>query len=116
MSESYEREKLGNAVSALVSSAPIQKRLEHAWTAMHTLKNHGFTNPERQAEFERIYDRLTADTSDSRRGHVPTTTAGLSDEEAEEIAHKIVSLNTMLNWGRIWSLEDELREAKASSK
>ena len=116
MSESYEREKLAYAVSALASSAPIQKRLEHAWMAMHTLKNHGFTNPERQAEYESIYDRLTADKSDSHAGHVPTTTARLSDEEAEEIARDIVSLNAMLNWGRIWALEDEIRELKLRSK
>ena len=65
MSESYEREKLANAVSALVSSGPIQKRLEYAWMAMHTLHNHGFTDPEREAEYRSIYDRLTADKSDA---------------------------------------------------
>jgi len=116
MSESYEREKLASAVSALASGAPIQKRLEYAWMAMHTLKNHGFTNPERQAEYESIYDRLTADKSDPQRGHVPTTTAQLSDEEAQEIARDIVDLNTSLNRNRIWALEDEIRQLKTERK
>ena len=113
MSESYEREKLANAVHALASAAPIQKRLEHAWLAMHTLKNHGFTNADRQAEYESIYDRLTADKSDSHEGHVPTTCAGLTDEEAEAIASDIVELNTALNWNRVYALEDEIRDLKA---
>lgn len=38
MSEDYEREKLGLAVDVLAASAaPIQKRLEYAWMAFHTL-------------------------------------------------------------------------------
>jgi hypothetical protein len=113
VSESYEREKLANAVSALVSAAPIQKRLEWAWTAMHTLKNHGFTNADRQAEYESIYNRLTADKSNGHAGHVPTTTSRLSDADAEAIANDIVSLNTALNWNRVYELEDEIRDLKA---
>src|ERR1700694_2752156 len=113
MSEDYEREKLANAVHALVSAAPIQKRLEDAWAAMHTLKNHGFTNVDRQAEYENIYERLTADKSDPHAGHVPTTCARLSDEQAEVIARDIVDLNTALNWNRVYALEDEVRDLKA---
>lgn len=113
MSEDYEREKLANAVHALASAAPIQKRLEYAWTAMHTLKNHGFTNADRQAEYESIYERLTADKSDPHAGHVPTTCARLSDEQAEAIARDIVDLNTALNWNRVYALEDEIRDLKA---
>lgn len=116
MSEDYEREKLANAVHALASAAPIQKRLEYAWTAMHTLKNHGFTDPDRQAEYESIYERLTADKSDAHAGHVPTTCAGLTDEAAEEIARDIVNLNTALNWNRVYALQDQIRDLKAGVK
>lgn len=113
MAEDYEREKLGNAVYALaVSAEPIQKRLEYAFTAMHTMINHGFTDPEREAEFAEIIDRLTADKSDEDEGYVPTTCARLSDEEAGEIARAIVDLNTRLHHNRIYALDDEIRDLK----
>lgn len=113
MSEDYEREKLGNAVDALAASAaPIQKRLEYAFTAFHTLMAHGFTDSERAAEFKVITDRLTADKSDNEAGHVPTTTARLTDDEAVEIAQLIVDLNARLNMNRIWHLQDELDALK----
>lgn len=113
MSEDYEREKLGNAVDALAASAaPIQKRLEYAWTAMHTMISHGFTDPEREAEFADINARLTADKSDEHKGYVPTTCARLSDDEAVEIAQAIVDLNTRLHHNRIYALEDEIRDLK----
>ena len=91
MSESYEREKLGAAVDALASSAaPIQKRLEYAWMAMHTLNSHGITDSSRAGEYSEICERLTADKSDEKTGYVPTTCANLSDNEAAEIARAIV--------------------------
>lgn len=109
MSEDYEREKLGAAVDSLAASAaPIQKRLEYAWTAMHTLIAHGLSDPERAAEFAAINERLTADKSDEHAGYVATTCSKLSDDEAVEIAQQIVELNSRLNYNRIWSLEDQL--------
>lgn len=114
MSETYEREKLGNAVRVLATStAPIQKRLEHAWTAMHTLIAHGFVDKDRAAEFAEINARLTADKSDEDAGHVPTTCARLSDDEAREIADAIVDLDARLNQARIWQLENELAALKS---
>lgn len=113
MSEDYEREKLGNAVDALAASAaPIQKRLEYAWTAMHTLIGHGLTDPERQAEFNEINEKLTADKSDEHAGYVATTCSKLSDDAATEIAQAIVDLNARLNMNRIWALEDEIDKLK----
>lgn len=113
MSESYEREKLGAAVDALATSAaPIQKRLEYAWMACHTLIAHGFTDEERAREFASINARLTADKSDEHAGHVTTTCSRLSDEEAAEIAQAIVNLNVRLNDSRIWQLEDQLDSLK----
>lgn len=109
MSEDYEREKLGKAVDALAASAaPIQKRLQYAWEAMHTLIAHGFTDPERAAEFNVINNRLTSDKSDERAGYVPTTCAKLSDDDAVDIARSIVDLHERLNYNRIWQLEDEI--------
>lgn len=113
MSEDYEREKLGNAVNALAASAaPIQKRLEYAWSAMHTLIGHGLTDPERQAEFDEINQKLTADKSDQNAGYVPTTCSKLSDDDAVEIAQAIVELNASLNMNRIWALEDDIDKLK----
>jgi hypothetical protein len=113
MAESYEREKLGNAVNALATSAaPIQKRLEYAWLAMHTMINHGFTDPERQAEFAEINERLRPDKSDPHAGDVPTTCARLSEDEATKIAQAIVDLNTRLHHDRIYALEDEIRDLR----
>lgn len=106
MAEDYEREKLANAVSSLVSARPIQERLVYAFTSMHTLKAHGFTNEDRQAEYEGIYSRLTA------KGNVEETCSALTDEEAEEIANDIVSLNTQLNWNRVYELQDEIDRLK----
>ncbi len=113
MSEDYEREKLGNAVDALAASAaPIQKRLEYAWMAMHTLVGHRLTNPKRQAEFDEINEKLTADKSDAHAGFVLTTCSKLSDDVAVEIARAIVDLNARLNMNRIWDLEDEVERLK----
>lgn len=110
MAESYEREKLSAAVNCLAASAaPIQKRIEYAWMAMHTLKNHGFTNQDRASDYEEIYERLTADKSDAQAGHVPTTCSRLSDDEAAEIAQMIVDLNSRLHMDRMYQLEDQLR-------
>lgn len=114
MSESYEREKLGAAVDALATSAkPIQKRLEYAWIAMHTLVNHGLSNPERQRAFTAIHERLTADNSDPHAGHVPTTTARLSNDQATSIASAIVELDAMLNHDRIMALENEIHALRS---
>lgn len=116
MSADYEREKLGNAVDALGSSAqPIQKRLEYPWLAMHTLEVHGMINPERKAAYDSICERLTADKSDEHAGHVPTTTSRLSDDEAEAIARDIVGLHSAICHDRIYELEDELRDLKAAT-
>lgn len=113
MAESYEREKLGNAVDALAASAaPIQKRLYYAWLAMHSLTMHGLSNRERQNEFNAIVERLSADKSDETEGYVPATLAKLSDDEAVELAQAIVDLNGQLNSDRIWSLEDEIDAMK----
>ena len=113
MGREYEREKLGAAVHALAASAqPIQKRLEYAWTAMHTLIHHGLSDPERQAAFSSINDRLTADKSNPEAGHMPTTCAGLTDDEASQIATDIVELEAMLSLDRIFELEERLRAQK----
>lgn len=113
MSEDYEREKLGNAVNALAASAaPIQKRLEYAWEAMHTLIVHRLTDPERQAEFNEINEKLTADKSNEHAGFVSTTCSNLSDDAAAQIAQAIVDLNARLNNSRIWALEDEVEKLK----
>lgn len=113
MSDDYAREKLGNAVDALAASAaPIQNRLEYAWMAMHTMNVHGFSDPQRQSEFDEINDKLTTDKSDEHAGYVPTTCAKLSDDAAVEIAQAIVNLNARLNMDRIWQLEEELAKLK----
>lgn len=113
MAEAYEREKLGNAVSVLASSAaPIQKRLEYAWTAMHTLIGHGLTDPECDAEFKSINARLTADKSDEHKGYVATTCEKLTDDEASEIAKAIVDLNARLSFDRIWALGEKIDKLK----
>lgn len=114
MSADYEREKLGNAVDVLATSAlPIQKRLEYAFTAMHTLRHHGLSGSERQEAFDSIYKQLTVDKSDEKAGHVPTTTARLSDNDASKLASEIVDLNSMLQLDRVWELEEEIGRFKA---
>jgi len=114
MAEDYEREKLANAVGALATAAPIQRRLQNAYLAMHTMNTHGFVDPERQAEYDEIHALLTADKTSRGDGYVEATTSRLSDEEAEAIAQKIVNLNTALNWHRVWQLQDEIRSLKAN--
>jgi len=114
MDTAYEREKLGNAVSALAAGAEsIQKRLEHAYMAMHTLAMKPLVNPERNKAFGSIHERLTADKSDSTAGYLATTTARLSDDDASAIARDIVELYNGVCHDRIYALEDELRAAKA---
>jgi len=115
MSADYELEKLGNAVDALASSAkPIQKRLEYAWMAMHTLMLEPMATAERNEAFLSIMERLTADKSNSGSGYVATTTARLNDDEASAIAREIVALYSGVCHDRIYELEDELRALKAA--
>ena len=117
MSAAYEREKLGNAIRVLSASAePIQKRLEYAWLAMHTLTMQPLVDPERNKALQSIHERLTADKSDSRAGHVATTTARLSDDDALAIARDIVDLYSGICHARIYKLEDELQAAKAARR
>jgi|GEM_PF-3032472 len=117
MDTPHEREKLGNAVGALAASTePIQKRLEHAWTAMHTLTLEPLVDPERNEACRSIYERLTADKSDIRAGYLLTTTARLSDDDASAIARDIVELYNGVCHDRIYKLEDELRAAKAARR
>jgi hypothetical protein len=112
LSEDYERQKMELAVDALATSAaPIQRRLEHAWTAFHTLIGHGFTKPEHAAEFARINELLTADQSDETAGHVATTCRKLSDDDASKIASAIFELNARLHQEHIWDLEDQIKAA-----
>lgn len=113
MSLDYEYSKTGMAVSALAASAePIQKRLYYAWDAMHTLIGHGIKDPERQAAYTSICDRLSSHPADGDEGTVMATTSRLSDEEAEGLAREIADLHTGLMHDRIYALEDELRDLK----
>ena len=97
MSAGYQREKLATAVGVLATSAePIQKRLEYAFTAMHTLQSHPFEIAERQDAWDSIYSRMTADKSDGGKGYVPTTLGKLTDDQASAIASDIVELNEMI--------------------
>ena len=110
MGADYEREKLGDAVAVLAASpSPIQKRLERAWMAMHPLKLQPLGDPERNAAFLSIHERLSADKSDGPTGHVPTTTARLSDDDASAIARDIAELYSSICHDRIYELENELR-------
>ena len=110
MKHSYHREKVGAAIHCLAGSAlPIQKRLEYAWTAMHTLTNHKFADPELQEKFDDIYERLTADKTDAQEGYVPKTTRNLSDDDAAAIADLIVDLDRALDWDLRGKLMDEVK-------
>jgi hypothetical protein len=98
MSVSYIREKLGAAVNTMAtSSASIQKRLEWAAIAAHTISNR-----ETQKDFptEELRERWAAwwgsITSKPPRhadeGSIVATISQLSDDEAEKVAEELFNI------------------------
>jgi hypothetical protein len=83
--DSYIREKLNAAVDTLATSAaPIQRRLQSAGiSALGSLVPTDFSEPEERELFDRI--AITKQRAPGP-GHIPASTAAMSDEIAEDVA------------------------------
>lgn len=95
----YDMQKLDEAVSILAGHGTLHDRLQHALMPLSVLHiGGGMRNTKRAAQLDDIHSRLT-------KGKV----RDLSDDEAREIAKKIVDLHNG-NWhDAVWALEDEAR-------
>ena len=96
MSESYNREKLWQAVDLVAAGdSPLRKRLQHAGEILIRLSPEDFDgHPAARATFTAIYDTIsTADETESV-GRLEATTSQLSDSQAKALAWQIVDLYT----------------------
>lgn len=95
----YDMQKLDEAVGTLTGHGTLQERLRDALIPLSVLHmGGGMHNKKRAGQLDEIYTRLSG-------GKV----LDLSDDEAREIARKIVELHSG-NWhDAVWALEDEMR-------
>jgi hypothetical protein len=97
---SYAREKFWIAVHCLAtSSSSIQARLERAAAgSLGRLKSEDL--PEGlQTEFAGLWRDLTKKKACGDEGTIAATTRQLSDEEAEQVARRVMSMYTRLIGG-----------------
>lgn len=89
------RERLWKAVGCLAASAdPIQQRLEGAGLELVPLQPRNFRNDETRKEFSEIMRALTSVEGSGEEGAIRVTTAAMSDEDAEQVAGRIVGLDS----------------------
>ena len=87
------QQRLSQAVEALAIGAdPIQQRLYWAAEYLVPLRRDDFAASERE-EFVSIMDALTAVDPTGDEGSLRATTAALNDEDAVDIARRIVALD-----------------------
>jgi hypothetical protein len=94
----YDMQKLDEAVGTLAGHGTLRDRLQDALIPLGVLHMGGMLNKKRAAQLDEIHRRLTA-------GKI----SDLSDDDAREIARKIVELHSG-NWhDAVWALEDEAK-------
>jgi hypothetical protein len=94
-------EKLSQAVHSLaVGRGDIQDRLVAAALAMQALEPDDFTEEDGRAEFEAIWSALTADAGVADEDSIAATTNDLDDDQAVELAERIVALEARLSHSR----------------
>jgi hypothetical protein len=93
----YTRQKLSEAVGALIGADTLQKRLASAGQYLIFVHEPAFPDdPEWDARFRRVKARLTQQEGPNGRLEV-TTWWALTDEAANEIAKEILFLYEMTN-------------------
>jgi len=95
----YDMQKLDEAVSILAGHGTLQQRLQDALIPLSVLHmGGGMRNTKRASQLDEIHSRLTKER-----------VSDLSDDQARDIAKKIVELHSG-NWhDAVWGLEDEVR-------
>lgn len=88
----YVWEKFSTAVYSLAGNGPLQDRLRSAYLSFHPIRIADFDDdPEMQADYREIMDRLTARPEGyPGEGKVPSTLRQMSDDEADELASLII--------------------------
>ncbi|MCA6110467.1 hypothetical protein [Bradyrhizobium cenepequi] len=88
----YVLEKFSTAIYSLAGNGPMQERLHSAYLSFHPVRISDFDDdPEMQADYREIMDRLTARAEGHPgEGKVPSTLRQMSDDEANQIADLII--------------------------
>ena len=94
----YAAEKFWSAIGSLAGNGPIKQRLESAFLHFHPIKPDDFANAETRKDYEDLMRRLTV-VKDDAKGHVPSTIAAMTEEQAENVTGLIVSLCHSIEWG-----------------
>jgi hypothetical protein len=93
MSITYAHEKLTQAIYGLATGAGrIQERLHQAYMAMHTLKRDDLPDGNMRRKLAGVMDDLTYQPAKGHEGQITATLAITNDEDAREIARRIVDL------------------------
>lgn len=99
MSETYVREKLGQAVYALATSPGlIQGRVEAAILALHTLDADDFDDAKARAIFTGLMDTATAREATADEGTIRATIWRMSEVQALALAEQIMELDSYYRW------------------
>ncbi len=92
----YALEKLDVAVRELtIGTDRIQPRLFSAYLSFHTLRAADLPE-ELQVDFQLVHDELTSQKALGDEGRVQATLAKMNDEQASQIAGRIVDLASRL--------------------
>ncbi|SDG45597.1 hypothetical protein SAMN05216338_1001370 [Bradyrhizobium sp. Rc2d] len=88
----YVWEKFSTAIYSLAGNGPMRERLRSAYLSFHPVRIADFDDdPEMQADYREIMDRLTAWSEGyPGEGKVPSTLRQMNDEEADEVADLII--------------------------
>jgi hypothetical protein len=94
----YAAEKFGTAIYSLIGTGSHQKRLHSAYSSFHVLRPDDFQSyPDLKDLYEEIMRRLTVVRDQPKEiGYVPATLAQMNDQEAAEIATKILDMYIMI--------------------
>jgi hypothetical protein len=96
---SYAREKFWTAIHGLATgSSRIQARLESAALCLHTLRPEDLPGT-LSTDFANLWRDLTKVKAHGDEGTIAATTRQMSDEQAGELAGRIVSIYTNLHGG-----------------
>jgi hypothetical protein len=96
--DDYAKQKLFEALHALVGAGPIQERLTFAAVALLQLRapQPSHIPPKIAGMFHAVVDDLTATPLSDSRGYTPRP---LADDKAQEIARHILSMHVDLTGG-----------------
>jgi hypothetical protein len=93
----YNFEKISMAVRILATSTDsLRRRLEHAYYALSTVREHELQRSEQRRMLSEIRETITAVDGKDENGKVQASLGRMSDDAARELARKFLDLFTSI--------------------